>query len=154
DPLMPVVPERARIAVDGQLRPRREWRAILFHKPRGVLTTRRDPEGRPTIYDVLGDAARGLIAVGRLDRATPGPRLPTSDTALADRLTDPANAVPRVYVATVRGEVTGHECRQLEMGVTDRGERLVAASVAVRKASARESHVTIELREGRNREVR
>src|SRR5262245_48936340 len=73
DPRFAVVPERARIAVDGTVRRREQpWRAILFHKPTGVVTTRRDPEGRPTVYDAIGDAARGLLSVGRLDLATSG----------------------------------------------------------------------------------
>lgn len=154
DPAFAVVPERARIAVDGAVRREPPWRAILFHKPTGVVTTRRDPEGRPTIYDVIGEPARGLIAVGRLDLATSGLLLLTNDTQLAHRLTDPASAVPRVYVVTVRGEVTDEERVRLEEGIVSGGERLWAAAVTVRKRSQRESHLTIELREGRNREVR
>ena len=154
DPLRPVVPERARISVDGALRSEPPWRAILFHRPPGVVTTRRDPEGRPTIYDVIGEPARGLIAVGRLDLATSGLLLLTNDTRLAHRITDPASAVPRVYVVTVRGEVTDDERVRLEEGIVSGGERLRAAAVTVRKRSRRESHLTIELREGRNREVR
>jgi 23S rRNA pseudouridine2605 synthase len=154
DPLLPVVPERARIALDGAVRREQSWRAILFHKPPGVVTTRRDPEGRPTIYDVIGEPARGLIAVGRLDFATSGLLLLTNDTQLAHRITDPANAVPRVYVVTVRGEVTDDERVRLEEGISSGGERFRATVVTVRKRSRRESHLTIELREGRNREVR
>ena len=154
DPLKPVAPERARFELDGASRARQAWRTLVFHKPRGVVTTRRDPEGRPTIYDALGEAGRGLIPVGRLDLATSGLLLLTSDTQLANRLTDPANAVPRVYVVTVRGQVTAELVEQLLRGVVDRGERLRPAAVALRKASRRESHLTIELREGKNREVR
>src|SRR5262245_59964714 len=66
-PLQPVVPERVRITVDERPRTRPAWRTLAFHKPRGVVTTSRDPEGRPTIYDVLGQAGNGLIAAGRLD---------------------------------------------------------------------------------------
>src|SRR5689334_2710719 len=62
----------ARIDLDGQPTGRRAWRTILFYKPRGVLTTRHDPERRLTIYDVLGDVATGLVPVGRLDQATSG----------------------------------------------------------------------------------
>ena len=143
DPAHPVVPERARIAVDDQPRRRAAWRAVLFHKPRGVVTTRRDPEGRRTIYDVLGDDARGLIPVGRLDLATTGLLLLTTDTRLADWITDPANGIPRVYVVTVRGEVTPDDLPEL-----------AASRVTLQKASSRESHLIVELREGKNRQVR
>lgn len=147
--------EGIRIEVDGiECRRQSEWRMILFHKPRGVVTTRRDPEGRRTIYDVLGRAADGLIPVGRLDLATSGLLLLTNDTRLAHRLTDPASAVPRIYLVSVRGEVSSRDLAALRAGIISRGERLCPASVVLRKASGRESHLTIELREGRNREVR
>jgi len=137
-----VVPERVRLVVDGVERRRAPWRTIVFHKPRGVVTTRSDPEGRPTVYDVLGDAAAGLIAIGRLDLATSGLLLLTSDTRLADWITDPAHEVPRLYAVTVRGRVDPSRLAGLTAGI------------ALRKASARESHLTVELHEGRNRQVR
>jgi 23S rRNA pseudouridine2605 synthase len=154
DPLAPVVPERARIHVDGIARRKAAWRTILFHKPRGVVTTRRDPQGRRTVYDVLGPEAEGLITVGRLDAATSGLLILTTDTQLANRLTDPARGVARTYVVSVRGKVAPEDLEALRRGVADRGERLQASAVTLRKASQRESHLTIELREGRNREVR
>jgi len=143
DPAHLVVPERVRISVDGEPQTHAAWRTILLHKPRGIVTTRRDPEGRLTVYDVLGDAAQGLNAVGRLDLATSGLLLLTSDTQLANWVTDPVNEVPRVYVVTVRGEVAA-----------DEAQRLPAARAEVRKTSKRESHLVVELRSGRNREVR
>jgi len=143
NPAASVVPERVRISLDGERRTRAAWRTILFYKPRGVVTTRHDPEGRKTIYDVIGPSATGLIAVGRLDLATSGLLLLTSDTRLADRITDPGLGVPRVYLVTVRGRVTDEDAGELE-----------AALAVVRKASARETHLTVELRRGRNREVR
>ena len=98
--------DRARIAVDGRTgAPISAPRLIAFHKPRGVVTTRRDPEGRRTVFDVLGAAGDGLVAVGRLDLASTGLLLFTDDTALADRLTDPRSAMRREYVVTVRGFV-------------------------------------------------
>jgi 23S rRNA pseudouridine2605 synthase len=142
DPLMPVVPERARIELDGVPARKGQWRTILLHKPRGVVTTRTDPDGRKTIYDVLGEAGRGLVAVGRLDLATSGLLLMTSDTRLANWLTDPINAVPRLYVVTVRGRVTNEEAACLTGDIT------------LRKVSARESHLLVVLREGKNRQVR
>ena len=150
DPLHPVVPERARITVDGAPARRRGWRTIAMHKPRGTVTTRRDPDGRPTVFDVLGEEGRGLIAVGRLDLATSGLLLLTTDTQLAHRLTDPASDVVRRYIVTVRGALTDEAAAAMEAGIHD----LQAASVRVRKRSARETHLIVELTEGRNREIR
>jgi len=154
NPAEPVVPERARISVDGVTRARSAWQTIAFHKPRGVVTTRRDPHGRPTVFDVLGGAADGLVAVGRLDMATSGLLVLTNDTRLADRITDPAHAVARVYVVTVRGKVEAPALDRLRTGIDSGGDRLRASAVTLRKKSKRESHLTIELREGKNREVR
>jgi 23S rRNA pseudouridine2605 synthase len=106
------------------------------------------------VFDLLGDEGHGLVAVGRLDMATTGVLLLTSDTQLADWITDPRHGVPRVYVATVRGKVTESDLARLQSGVTNGRERLAAHAVVLRKASARESHLTVELREGKNREVR
>lgn len=144
----------ARILVDDVLQYRSEWRTLLFHKPRGVVTTRHDPEARPTIYDVIGAEFRSLIPVGRLDLATSGLLVLTTDTELAAWITDPENQTPRVYLVTVRGRVNAAEVEKLTEGISHRGERLWASNVLVRKASSRESHLTVELREGRNREVR
>jgi 23S rRNA pseudouridine2605 synthase len=138
-----VVPERARLIVDGIAGRMPVWRTIVFHKPRGIVTTLRDPQGRPTVFDILGNAGRGLIAVGRLDLATSGLLLLTSDTRFADWITDPAHEVPRIYVVTVRGRVDAGD-------VAD----LTGALTTLRKTSSRESHLLVELREGRNRQVR
>jgi 23S rRNA pseudouridine2605 synthase len=154
DPLAPVSPERARIAVNRQEATRAARMTVMLHKPRGVLTARRDPEGRPTVYDLLGDAGTHLVPVGRLDLATTGLLLLTTDTKLANWLTDPAHAVPRVYIVTVRGLVTEESRLALELGIYMQGERLVARSASIWKASNRETHLTVTLTEGKNREVR
>lgn len=160
DPAHLVVPERIRVAIDGEAKTRPEPITIALHKPRGVVTTRRDPQGRPTVYDALTGLGAHVVPVGRLDYATSGLLLMTNDTRLADWLTDPANAVPRVYLATVRGRVTEGQGAALERGVfaagdaRRRGEELRAQSVAIRKASNRESHLVITLIEGKNREIR
>lgn len=154
DPGRHVHPDRARIAVDAEERPRAEWTTLLFHKPRGVVTTRRDPQGRPTVYDVVGALPTYVAPVGRLDLATSGLLVLTNDTALADWLLDPANAVPRTYLVTVRGRVDAAACAGLETGVEDRGERLSAVEARLRKASGRESHLVLTLTEGKNREIR
>lgn len=154
DPHTPVIPERIALTIDGRSVARPERVVIALYKPRGVVTTRRDPQGRTTVYDLLGDLDAHVVPVGRLDYATSGLLLLTNDTRLADWLTDPANAVPRIYLVTVRGRVTAEDARALEDGLEIRGELLVASRVTVRKASNRETHLVIELREGKNREVR
>jgi 23S rRNA pseudouridine2605 synthase len=154
NPLEPVVPERIRVTIDGRSMVRPTPLTIALHKPRGVVTTRHDPEGRRTIYDLLHDCPHHVVPVGRLDYATSGLLLLTNDTRLADWLTDPRNAVLRVYLVTVRGRVTGDGARQLEEGIAIQGELLRARSAIVRKASNRETHLVIELVEGKNREVR
>jgi 23S rRNA pseudouridine2605 synthase len=154
EPLARVVPERARIRVDGKVVTRSAWRTIVLHKPRGVLTTRRDPGGRPTVFDLLGQDARGLVGVGRLDLATSGLLLLTSDTRLAAWIADPLNRVSRLYVVTVRGRVGEADALQLTTGILSGRDRLRAEAVSLHKTSGRESHLTVELREGKNREVR
>lgn len=152
DPSAPVVPERIAVAIDREPASRPEWAVILLNKPRGVVTTRRDPEGRPTVFDLVG--VKHLVAVGRLDLATSGLLLLTTDTRLADWLTDPGNGVPRVYAVTARGEVSDETARRLAAGVEVAGETVSADEVTVRKRSRRETHLVVRLHEGRNREIR
>ena len=162
-PATPVVPERVHLSIDGTAastgKPAR--RVLLFHKPRGTVTTRRDPTGRRTVFDVLGEAGQGLVAVGRLDLASTGLLILTNDTQLAHRLTDPARHITRRYVVTVRGRITTETARQLERGLLapgarpgSRADRLAASHVEIRKASGRESHLIVDLTEGKNRELR
>jgi 23S rRNA pseudouridine2605 synthase len=156
DPNLPVVPERAALELDGVALAPPVFRCLMLNKPRGVVVTERDPEGRRTVFDLLraaGESGR-LVAVGRLDRATSGLLLLTNDTRLADWLTDPARAVPRTYLVTVRGEIAEADRARLEAGVASEGELLAAVRVAVRKGSRRETRLVVVLDEGRNREVR
>jgi 23S rRNA pseudouridine2605 synthase len=154
DPGTAVVPERAEILLDGRRAERSPSRVLLLHKPRGVVTTRSDPQGRPTVFDLVAQTGSRWIAVGRLDLATSGLLLLTNDTRLAAALTDPANALPRVYLATVRGRWDQASDRELLEGISSRGELLRAASVVARKVSGRESHLVLTLVSGRSREAR
>jgi 23S rRNA pseudouridine2605 synthase len=154
DPRALVVPERVKISIDGQTVGRAAWRLVLLHKPRGVVTTKRDPEGRPTVYDSLQASSSAdsadrawmdrLVPVGRLDLASTGLLLLTSDTRLADWLTNPRNAVVRRYVVTIRGPMRP----DAQASLPD------AATIRVLKRSNRETHLIVELTEGKNREIR
>ena len=150
DPARLVHPESADIQIDGIRATRARWRTILFHKPRGTVTTRRDPEGRPTVFDAIGRDADALVAVGRLDLATSGLLILTTDTQLANWLTDPANGIIRRYIVTVRGLLTDDDALRMTTGI----DGLRAQSVHVRKRSSRETHLIVELDEGKNREIR
>jgi 23S rRNA pseudouridine2605 synthase len=150
NPLASVRPERGGIEVAGRPAPPPVWRTIAFHKPRDTMTTRRDPEKRRTVFDLLGPTGDGLVAVGRLDYATSGLLILTTDTQLAERLTNPRHAVIRRYVVTARGGVSDDDCAALVRGVGG----LRASAVAMRKRSRRETHLFVELTEGKNREIR
>jgi 23S rRNA pseudouridine2605 synthase len=94
------------------------------------------------------------VPVGRLDLASSGLLLMTSDTQLADWLTDPANGIVRRYVVSVRGELSDGAVQSLTSGMVDRGETLRAESVRILKRSKRETHIIVDLTECRNREIR
>ena len=155
NPATRIVPERVAIAIGGAVKKGvAEPFTIILHKPRGYVTTRSDPEGRKTIYDLLTDLPQRVIPVGRLDLATSGLLILTNDTQFGNWLTDPASDLPRIYLVTVKGEVTDDVAAQLIAGITAGKERLAAADVIVRKRSTRESHLTMTLTEGKNREIR
>lgn len=149
-----VSPEKDRFTVDGKPMRKDSWQAILLNKPKGVVTTASDEKGRRTVFDLLPSDLRTLHPVGRLDMATTGLLILTNDTRLSSFLTDPANAVLRSYIVTVSGEITEAELARAAAGIMDEGELLKPARIQLRKASGRESHLTVELTEGKNREIR
>ncbi len=149
-----VVPERVAIEIDGRPVERPQPVTILLNKPRGVVTTSRDPEGRPTVLDLVSDAPARVFPVGRLDMASTGLLLLTNDSRFADWVTDPTNHVPRTYVVAVRGALDDETGARLTAGVEIGRQRLQPASVEVRKRSRRETHLIVTLTEGKNREIR
>jgi len=154
DPLTMVSPEHDKFTVDGKPMQKDSWQAILLNKPKGVVTTASDEKGRRTIYDLLPLELRNLHPVGRLDMASTGLLILTNDTRLSSRMTDPDNSVLRTYIVTIAGELTETELAKASAGIMDEGELLKPARLDLRKASGRESHLTVELTEGKNREIR
>lgn len=142
------------VKVDGVKVSVEELRYVLFHKPGGCVTTRRDPEGRPTVYDLLPRNLHHLQYVGRLDLTTTGALLLTNDGQLGYRLTRPEFKVEKTYEVKVRGAVDPAVLRQAEAGLDDRGEHLKAARAYVTHELSTNTIVEVVLTEGKNREVR
>jgi len=149
-----VSPEKDKFTVDGRPMQKDGWQAIMLNKPKAVITTASDEKGRRTVFDLLPSELRTLHPVGRLDMATTGLLILTNDTRLSSYLTDPANAILRTYIVTVAGEMTEADLARAAAGIMDEGELLKPAGLTLRKASSRESHLTVELTEGKNREIR
>lgn len=144
-----VVSDSDDVRVDGRRVHVQAQVSVLLNKPAGVVTTVRDPNGRPTVIDLVPLPVR-LFPVGRLDRETTGVLLLTNDGELADRLMHPRNGVRKTYVATVAADPTPAVLRRLREGVElDDGP---TAPATVHRAGARRIEITIH--EGRNRQVR
>jgi 23S rRNA pseudouridine2605 synthase len=123
---------------------------LLLNKPRGYMTTRSDPQKRPTVIDLLKGVREYIYPVGRLDYDSEGLLILTNDGDLAARLTHPRHGVPRVYEARVLGEPDAHDLRRLSKGVVIDGRRTEPAKVA----SLGPNQLRITVHEGRNRQVR
>lgn len=143
-----------KITLDGvPVRPRRKLH-IALHKPPGYLCTRNDPEGRPTLAELLPKEWDHLVHVGRLDRESEGLIFLTNDGEFALRLTHPRYGVHKLYRATIEGRVEARVTRQLTTGIEDCGDLLKAEKTRLISANNSHSVVEVELAEGRNREVR
>jgi len=125
-------------------------RYVLLNKPRGYVTTRADPQRRPTVMDLVAGIRVYLYPIGRLDVDSEGLLLLTNDGDLAARLTHPRHGVARVYDVHVLGEPDRHDLDRLSRGVTIDGRRTAPAQVA----PLGPSHFRMTIREGRNRQVR
>lgn len=146
-------PTRDDIRVDAvRVRAPRNLVYLLLNKPRGVVTTRADPEGRTTVMDLV-PAARGLFPVGRLDVNTEGLILLTNDGAFAQRVSHPRYEVPRIYHAKVRGVPSARTLDQLRKGIRIEGEHLAVDRVRVLEAD-NNAWLEITLHEGKHHEVR
>ena len=156
-------PARDDIRVDGRrIRLPERRRYLLLNKPRGYVTTRSDPQRRPTVIDLIG-IPDYVYPVGRLDFDSEGLLLLTNDGELAARLTHPSHGVERIYEARVLGVPDDHDLARLRRGVVIDGRRTAPADVeliphrkltAAVSARATTASLRITIREGRNRQVR
>jgi 23S rRNA pseudouridine2605 synthase len=143
------------ITVDGKpLPPRERTRLFLFHKPRGLMTTHADPEGRPTVFDNLPEGLPRLISIGRLDFNTEGLLLLTNDGGLARALELPDTGWLRRYRVRAHGEVTQAQLDELKKGVDVDGVKYGPIDATLERDQGANVWLVFAIREGKNREVR
>ena len=158
DPSQRITPESDRIELDGAPIVRAERVYLALNKPRGLVTTRDDPQGRATIYECLEGAPLPFVApVGRLDKASEGLLLLTNDSRWSSRLLDPASHVDKTYHVQVRGVLDDAGLARICEGIdeTETGQHLAVKRIALLRTGSRSSAwYEIVLDEGKNRHIR
>jgi 23S rRNA pseudouridine2605 synthase len=143
------------VTVDGRPLPMRErTRLFLFHKPRGLVTTHADPQGRPTVFDALPKHLPRLISVGRLDANTEGLLLLTNDGGLARTLELPSTGWSRRYRVRANGKITQLRLDRLRHGIEIDGVRYAPIDARLDREQGANVWLTFAMREGKNREVK
>jgi 23S rRNA pseudouridine2605 synthase len=147
------------IKVDGRrIKTEQRKRYVLLNKPRGYITTRSDPQGRPTVMELVKEIKEYIYPVGRLDYDSEGLLLLTNDGELAARLTHPRHEVEKVYEARVKGVPDDRALERLARGVPIEGRRTAPAKIRASepfvKGSGEQTIVEISIHEGRQRQVR
>lgn len=136
------------IVNNKKIEPRHDTKLYAFHKPINTMTTRADPNGRQTIYNVLPEKYRELKYIGRLDYKTTGLLLMTNDGELARKMTLPSSQIPRTYIATVYGDLSKLDLAR--HGITIRGTKYAPMKIDV----IDEKTLRVEIHEGKKNEVR
>jgi len=152
-------PDRDKISIDGTPLPRREqFLYFALHKPKGYVTTVDDPQGRPTVMDLIKGVRERVYPVGRLDYASEGLLLMTNDGALAQKLTKAGSHVPKTYLVKISGRPDEKALTRLRAGVTielEDGRRVKTSPASIRLAEdAANPWYEVVLIEGRNRQIR
>jgi 23S rRNA pseudouridine2605 synthase len=146
--------DRDQILFDGKPLQAKQDVYILLYKPTGYITTFKDPDGRPTVYDLIADVDSFVSPVGRLDLDTSGLLILTNDTQFAERLTNPDHKVAKTYLVKCSGLVSDEALEQLRGGVALSDGPTRPAEVRRVRDSGKYSHIEITITEGRNRQVR
>lgn len=145
---------RDKVTLDDQPVKAHEKIYLLLYKPAGYITTFKDPEGRPTVYDLVRDAGRWVVPVGRLDQDTSGLLLLTNDTQFAERISNPEYKVRKTYLVKASTLLNDEQLQQLRDGVVLSDGPTQPAQVKRVRDSAKYSFIEITIHEGRNRQVR
>jgi len=145
---------RDQVTLDDQPVQPGEKLYLLLYKPTGYITTFKDPDGRPTVYDLIQDAGRWVVPVGRLDQDTSGLLLLSSDTRFAEHVTNPNFKVPKTYLVKASSLLSDQQLQQLREGVVLSDGPTQPAQVKRVRDSAKYSFIEITIHEGRNRQVR
>jgi pseudouridine synthase len=145
---------RDRVEFDGKPLESRRRVYVLLYKPAGYITTFKDPEGRPTVYDLIAEVETFVSPVGRLDLDTSGLLILTNDTQFAERLTNPDHKIPKTYLAKCADLVSDDALDRLRHGVELSDGPTRPAEVRRVRDSEKYSHIEITITEGRNRQVR
>ena len=146
--------DRDRVAFEGKPLQAVEKVYILLYKPKGYLTTYRDPEGRPTVYDLLAGLGQWVSPVGRLDLDTSGLLLLTNDNDFAERITNPEHKVAKTYQVKASTLLTDEQLERLRQGVELSDGPTRSALVTRLRDSGKYTHLELTITEGRNRQVR
>ena len=146
--------ERDRVRFDDKPLATRDRVYLLLYKPTGYLTTYKDPESRPTVYDLVADVGAFLRPVGRLDLDTSGLLLMTNDNQFAERVTNPESHVPKTYLVKASKVLTDEELQRLRDGIELADGPTRPATVKRLRDSGKYTHFEMTLTEGRNRQVR
>ena len=148
-------PSRDHIKVDGKLLVRPEPKVyLMLNKPRGVVTSLLDPEGRPTVKDFLRGVKYRVFPVGRLDYDSEGLILLTNDGDFSNKLLHPSNKIPKTYAVKIKGMITEEKMKKLRLGVRLEDGKTGPARVRFLRESETNSWLEISITEGRKRQIR
>jgi len=148
-----IVHASSEITIQGEKAEEKSKAYILLNKPANCITSRHDPEGRRTVYDIL-KTKEWVFPAGRLDYDTSGLLIMTNDSELADYITSPKSSLWKTYVAKIKGNIEPGELRQIESGIMLDGEKTLPAKAKVLAATGLSTRIELQIREGRNRQAR